>query len=78
MCNDHFKVQEIYDTPYEKPKDDELEDEDGTLILKTNTIPEGMVELEHIFYHNESLIKKRMVKEKGIHIILVPMKILKW
>ena len=45
MCSFHFEGQEIDDTPDEKPKDDELEDEDGILHLKTNTIPKGMVEL---------------------------------
>ena len=49
MCNGHFKGQEIDDTLDEKLENDELEDEDGILNLKTNTIPKGMVELEHIF-----------------------------
>ena len=60
MCNDHFKGQEIDDTPDEKLGDEELEDEDGILNLKTNTIPKGMVDLEHIFKHNESKLNKRM------------------
>ena len=53
MCSHHFQGQEIDDTPDEKLEDDELEDEDGILNLKTNTIPKGMVELEHIFYCDE-------------------------
>ena len=66
MCSGHFKGQEIDDTPNEKIENDELEDEDGILNLKTNTIPKGMVELEHIFYHDESKLDRRMAKEKGI------------
>jgi hypothetical protein len=49
MCNGHFKGQEIDDTLDNKPEDDELEDEDEILNLKTNTILKGMVELEYIF-----------------------------
>ena len=45
MCSHHFEGQEIDNTPDEKLEDDELEDEDGILNLKTNTIPKGMVEL---------------------------------
>ena len=66
MCNVHFKGQEIDDTPDEKPKDDELEDEDGILNLKTNTIPNGMVELQCIFYCYELTLNRRMTQEKGI------------
>ena len=47
MCSGHFKGKEIDVTPDEKPENDELKDEDGILNLKTNTIPKGMVELEH-------------------------------
>ena len=54
MCNGHFKGKEIDDTLYKKPKDDELEDEDGILNLKNNTIPKGMVELECIFDRDDS------------------------
>ena len=39
MCSHHFEGQKIDDTPDEKAKDDELEDEDRILNLKTNTIP---------------------------------------
>ena len=53
MCSRHFEGQEIDDTLDDKPKDDELEDEDGILNLKTNTILKGMVELEYIFDHDE-------------------------
>ena len=60
MCNGHFKGKEIDDTPDEKPVDDELEDEDGILNLKTNTIPKGMVELECIFDCDESALNRRM------------------
>ena len=66
MCNGHFKGKDIDDTLDDKPKDDELEDEDGILNLKINTIPKGMVELEHIFDRDKSMLNKRMVKEKGI------------
>ena len=45
MCNGLFNWQDIDDTPNDKPKEDELEDEDGIINLKTNTIPKGMVEL---------------------------------
>lgn len=63
MCNGKFKGKEIDDTLDDKLEDDELEDEDGILNLKSNTIPKGMVELEHIFYHDEVALNKRMVKE---------------
>ena len=66
MCSRHFEGQEIDDTPDDKPEDDELEDEDGILNLKTNTIPKGMVELECIFDHNESTLTRRVTQEKGI------------
>ena len=66
MWNDHFKGHDIDDTPKDKPEDDELENEDGILNLKTNTILEGMFELKHIFYHDESTLNKRTVIEKGI------------
>ena len=66
VCNCHFKRQDIDDTPDDKPENDEFEDEDEILNLKTNTIPKGMVELEHIFYHDESTLNKRMSQEKGI------------
>lgn len=58
MCNNHFKGQEIDDTLDDKPKDEELEDEDGIHNLKTNTITKGMVKLECIYDHNESMIKR--------------------
>ena len=66
MCSGHFRGQEIDDTLDDKPKNDELEDEDGILNLKTNTIPKGMVELEYIFNHDESTVNRRMAQEKGI------------
>ena len=66
MCSGHFKGQEIDDTLDDKPKDDELEDEDGILNLKTNTILKGMVELECIFDHDESTLNRRETQEKGI------------
>ena len=34
MCNGHFQGWQIDDTPDDKPKGDELEDEDGVLNLK--------------------------------------------
>ena len=66
MYSDHFEGQEIDDTLDERPEDDGLEDEDGILNLKTNTIPKGMVELEHNFDFDESTLNRRMVKEKRI------------
>ena len=66
MCSHHFEGQEIDDTPDEKLEEDELEDEDRILNLKTNTIPKGMVELECIFDHDESTLNRRMTQEKGI------------
>ena len=66
MCSCHFEGQEIDDTPDEKLEDHEIEDEDGILNLKTNTITKGMVELECIFDHDESTLNRRMVQEKGI------------
>lgn len=66
MCGHHFQRQEIDDTPDDKTEDDELEDEDGILNLKTNTIPKGMFELEHIFNHDESTLNRRETQEKGI------------
>ena len=51
MCSGHFEGKEIDDTPDEKPEGDELEDKDGILNLKTNTIPKEMVELKYIFDH---------------------------
>ena len=66
MCSHHFEGQEIDDTLNDKPEDDELEDEDGILNLKTNTIPKGVVELEHFFYRDESTLNRRMTQEKGI------------
>ena len=44
MCNGLFKGQEIDDTPNEKLEDDEIEDEDKIINLKTNTIPKEMLE----------------------------------
>ena len=32
----------------------------------TKNIPKGMVELEHILDHDESIVTERMLKEKGI------------
>ena len=61
MCSHHFEGQKIDDT-----SDDELEDEVGILNLKTNTIPKGMVELEHIFDRDESTLNRRVTQEKGI------------
>ena len=73
MFSHHFEGQEI---------DDELKDEDGILNLKTNTIPKGMVELEHIFDHDESTLNKRVTQEKRIEecdcITWVLMKKQKW
>ena len=66
MCNSLFKGQEIDDTPNDKPKDDELEDEDGIINFKTNTIHKGMVEFECIFSRDESTCSKRNVEEKRI------------
>ena len=66
MCNGLFKGQEIDDTPNEKLEDDELENEGGIINLKTNTIPKGMVELEHIFDQDESTHSKRNLEEKGV------------
>ena len=66
MWNDHFKGKEIDDILDDKLENDELEDEEGILNLKTNTIPKGMVELECIFYHDESMLNRRMAQEKGI------------
>ena len=66
MCNHHFEGQEIDDTPNDKPKSDELEDEDGILNLKTNNIPKGMVELECIFDCDELALNRRVIQEKGI------------
>ena len=66
MFNGLVKGQDIGDTPDDKPEDDELEDEDGIINLKTNTIPKGMVELEHIFDQDESTLNRRMTQEKGI------------
>ena len=66
MCSDHFEGQEIDDTLDDKPEGDELEDKDRILNLKTNTIPKGMVELEHIFNHDESTLNRKMTQEKGI------------
>ena len=53
MWNDHLKGKEIEATSDEKPEDDELEDEDGILNLKTKIIPKGMVKLECIFNYDE-------------------------
>ena len=61
MCNYFFKGKEIDDTLDEKPKDDELEDEDGILNLEINSIPKGMVKLECIFYCDESMLNERMI-----------------
>lgn len=47
MSSGHFKGKEVDDTHDDKTENDEIEDEDGILNLKTNTIPKGMVELEH-------------------------------
>ena len=66
MCNGPFKVQDIDDTPDEKTENDELEDGDGIPNLKTNTIPRGMVDLERIFDHDETMLSRRMTQEKGI------------
>ena len=66
MCNGLFKGQEIDDTPKDKPKDDELEGEDGIINLKTNLIPNGMVDLERIFDWDESTHSKRSIEEKEI------------
>ena len=66
MCIRHFEGQEIDDTLDEKPKNDELRDEDGILNLKTNTILKGMVKLECIFDHDESALKRRVTQKKGI------------
>ena len=66
MCSHHFQGQEIDDTPDDKPEDDELEDDDGILNLKTNTITKGMFELECIFYHDELAFNRRETQEKGI------------
>ena len=66
MCSFHFQGQEIDDTPDDKPEDDELEDDDGILNLKTNTIRKGMVELERIYDHNKSALNRRETQEKGI------------
>lgn len=78
MLNDHFKGKEIDDTPDDKPKDEELEDEDGILNLKTNSIPKGMVELECIFDQAELVLSKKMGSRNVIHTIWVLIKILKW
>ena len=61
MFSHHFEGQDIDDTP-----DDKLEDRDGILNLKTNTIPKEMVELECIFDHDESALNRRETQEKGI------------
>ena len=66
MSSGHFKGKEIDDTPNDKPENDKIEDEDEILNLKTNTVPKGMVELEHIFDHDESALNKRTAEEKGI------------
>ena len=66
MCSHHFQGQEIDDTFDDKPKDDELEDEDGILNLKMNTVLKGMVELECIFDYDESALNRRETQEKGI------------
>ena len=66
MCSHHFQGQEIDDTPDNKFEDDELEDEDRIINLKTHTIPNGMVELEHIFDHDESVLNRMETQEKGI------------
>lgn len=66
MCSHHFQGQEIDDTPEDKPEDDELEDDDVILNLKTNSILKGMVELERIFGHDESTLNRRETQEKGI------------
>lgn len=66
MCNAIFKGQEIDDTFDDKLKDDELEDEDEIINLKTNTIPKGMAELECIFDKDKSTCNKIIVEEKGI------------
>ena len=62
MCNDLFKGQEIDDTPNNKPKEYELQHEDWIINLKTNTIPKGMVELEHIFDQVKSTHMKRTIE----------------
>ena len=66
MCSDHFEGQEIDDTLDDKPEGGNLEDKDGILNLKTNTIPKGMVELECIFDHDELALNRRVTQEKGI------------
>ena len=66
MSSHHFQEQEIDDTPDDKTKDDELEDEDGILNQKSNTIPKGVVKLERIFDHDESTLNRRETQEKGI------------
>ncbi len=66
MCNHHFEGQEIDDTPDDRLEDDGLEDEDGILNLKTNTIPKGMVEPKCIFDRDESTLNRRETQKKGI------------
>lgn len=66
MCNGLFKGQEIDDTLDDRPKDDEIEDEERIINLKINIIPKGMVELEFIFDQDESTPCKRTIEEKGI------------
>lgn len=66
MCNGLFEGQEIDYTLDDKIKKDELEDEDGIIHLKTNTIPKGMVDFECIFDQDKLAHNKRTIEEKGI------------
>lgn len=77
MCSHHFEGQEIDDTPNDMPEDDGLEDGEKILNLKTNSILKGMVELEHIFDHDEFALKKRELKNV-IPTIWVLMKNQEW
>lgn len=66
MCNNLFKGQEIDDTLDDKPEHAKLEEEDGIINLKINTIPKRMVDLECIFDLEKSTRSKRTIEEKGI------------
>ena len=66
MTSGHFKEKEINDTPDDKLENDEIQDEDGILNLRTNTIPKGMVELECSLDRDEPALNRRTTEEKGI------------
>ena len=46
-------------------EEEQEEDQDNMINLKTNNIPKGMLEIKYIFDWNESTHHKRTPKEKG-------------